>query len=135
MPAQEYTRGGLLVQEISLVKYGPDGIIAEADLSDYFASISFYESLFNIYVNGSITIYDGGNLATNLPITGTERIRVRLAQPDYEDVPVIDGEFAVIGVYDRQLSNPFAETYTIDFASNYYYTAIGHICFAGVHGR
>jgi len=55
------------------------------DLSKLFLEVNIYESIFNNFLNGKITILDTFDLITNVPITGNEDIEIDIITTQFDD--------------------------------------------------
>ena len=123
MPLEhEHQRSACNINVLGLI---PVNGTHEIDIRAFTAQIAIYESMYDLYVRGSLVIVDADNLAQSLPITGLERLRINISLPsDDAGSPVIDGEYVITGIVNKHNAQQGQELYVLDFASDYYYDSI-----------
>tara|TARA_B100000965_G_scaffold398495_1_gene416704 strand:+ start:452 stop:2008 length:1557 start_codon:yes stop_codon:yes gene_type:complete len=100
------------------------------DVSNIFESFEITESIYQMFLTGSITILDGTNLFNRIGFTGQEYIRIHICgiQGDEEKVPYsqhIDQVFRIFNVSQivRPIENPKLSAYKLEFCSPLLYEA------------
>ena len=100
-----------------------DGTVS--DLKPYFTAIEIYESLYDTFVTGVISLSDPRNLLEEMPIIGDETIEI-----EYHDMPQNFSDnksaksktqiFDVVKVSDIKVMSPHNVSFTIHFISQSY---------------
>jgi len=71
------------VENLSIIMTSNTG--KTIDLTKLFLEINIYESIFNNFLNGKITILDTLDLISNIPITGNEDIQIDIITNQFDD--------------------------------------------------
>jgi len=118
------TPGNVIIEECKLYLHDGTDVVLR-DMSDpgkpinYVAEINIYEGIFDKYLTGSIRIEDAANIITDAPIMGGEVFYLKLRTPTLDDTPanVIEKEFRVFSILDRDLNEDRSQGYTLEFMS------------------
>ena len=100
------------------------------DVSNIFETFTITESIYQMFLTGSITILDGTNLFNRIGFTGQEYIRIHVAgiQGNEETVPYsehIDQVFRIFNITQivKDIENPKLSAYKLEFCSPLLYIA------------
>lgn len=116
MANNEYTKGGdVNVSEVTLTRLS-DGY--SQSIKPQVKEIIIYESLFSHMIHGQILLYDAIGLYNTFPIVGEEKLNIKYAIPDQNEIPEIEIEAHLFSIeaIDNDDSN-FATAYVAKFVS------------------
>ena len=100
------------------------------EVSNLMVEFSISESIYQMFLTGSITLADSANFFNRIGFTGQEYIRIHIGgiQGNEEIVPAdqqIDQVFRIfnVGIHSRDIENPTNQLYTLEFCSPLLYLA------------
>ena len=100
------------------------------EVSNMMVEFNITESIYQMFLTGSITLADSANFFNRVGFTGQEYIRIHIGgiQGNEEIVPAeqqIDQVFRIfnVAIHDRDIENPTNQIYTLEFCSPLLYLA------------
>jgi len=115
--------GNYIVTDIHIIPYhreGDEGIYRQI-ITDQVIEFSLYESIENNFLSGDMSIVDGVNLVSMLPLTGFERLEFKLYTPGEEkgyDFSVKTGHpMMITGIRNKTMLKDRIQSYTLEFCS------------------
>ena len=115
--------GNYIITDINIIPYhreGDEGIFRQI-ITDQVIEFSIYESIENNFLSGDMTLVDGVNLATMLPLTGFERLEFKLYTPGEQrgyDFSVLTGHpMMITGIRNKTMLKDRVQSYTLEFCS------------------
>lgn len=94
------------------------------EVSNMMVEFNITESIYQMFLTGSITLADSANFFNRIGFTGQEYIRIHIGgiQGNEEIVPAeqqIDQVFRIfnVGIHHRDIENPTNQIYTLEFCS------------------
>ena len=100
------------------------------EVSNLMVDFTISESIYQMFLTGSITLADSANFFNRIGFTGQEYIRIHIGgiQGNEEIVPAdqqIDQVFRIfnVGIHSRDIENPTNQLYTLEFCSPLLYLA------------
>src|SRR6056300_1300038 len=115
--------GNYIVTDINIIPYhreGDEGIFRQI-ITDQVIEFSIYESIENNFLSGDMTLVDGVNLASMLPLTGFERLEFKLYTPGEQrgyDFSVLTGHpMMITGIRNKTMLKDRIQSYTLEFCS------------------
>jgi len=115
--------GNFIVTDVNIIPYhreGDEGIFRQI-ITDQVIEFSIFESIENSFLYGEMTIVDGVNLASMLPLTGFERIEFKLYTPGEQrgyDFSVLTGHpMMITGIRNKTMLKDRIQSYVLEFCS------------------
>ena len=115
--------GNYIITDINIIPYhreGDEGIFRQI-ITDQVIEFSIYESIENNFLSGDMTLVDGVNLASMLPLTGFERLEFKLYTPGEQrgyDFSVLTGHpMMITGIRNKTMLKDRIQSYTLEFCS------------------
>ena len=109
-----YVAGEFTIDSFTLVNQYNESL----DLTNMVMGFKLYESIFNKFVTGEVSIYDGLNLPKNFRMTGQEYLRIAIVQKEGVDEEAdpefsIDKTFRVYGLENNIRVNEITQSYVL----------------------
>ena len=115
--------GNFIVTDIHIIPYhreGDEGIFRQI-ITDQVIEFSIYVSLESNFLSGDMTIVDGVNLISMLPLTGFERLEFKLYTPGEQkgfDFSVLTGHpMMITGIRSKTMLKDGIQSYVLEFCS------------------
>ena len=112
--SESYAAGEFQIDSFTLINQYNESL----DLTDMVMGFKLYESIFNKFVTGEVSIFDGLNLPKNFRMTGQEYIRIAIRQKEgmneeAEEQFSIDKTFRVYGLENNIRVNEITQSYVL----------------------
>jgi len=115
--------GNFIVTDIHIIPYhreGDEGIFRQI-ITDQVLEFNIYETLESNFLSGDMTIIDGVNLISMIPLTGFERLEFKLYTPGEDrgyDFSVLTGHpMMITGIRNKAMLKDRVQSYVLEFCS------------------
>ena len=115
--------GNFILTDVHIIPYhreGDEGIYRQI-ITDQVLEFKIYESLESPFLHGDMTLIDGVNLISSIPLTGFERLEFKLYTPGEErgyDFSVLSGHpMMITGIRNKAMLKDRIQSYTLEFCS------------------
>jgi len=115
--------GNFILTDVHIIPYhreGDEGIYRQI-ITDQVLEFKIYESLESPFLHGDMTLVDGVNLISSIPLTGFERLEFKLYTPGEQrgyDFSVLSGHpMMITGIRNKAMLKDRIQSYVLEFCS------------------
>ena len=115
--------GNFILTDVNIIPYhreGDEGIYRQI-ITDQVLEFKIYESLESPFLHGDMTLVDGVNLISSIPLTGFERLEFKLYTPGEQrgyDFSVLSGHpMMITGIRNKAMLKDRIQSYVLEFCS------------------
>lgn len=108
------------ILQANLVSSSTSGEAFSVDLRNSILELQFFENLYKSYIDAKMVFLDDAGIKNYLSMQGTERINIRIGDPDNAET-VIDKTFFISRIMDAKRTNDTSEVLSLELVEEHVY--------------
>lgn len=109
------------ILQANLVSSSTTGEAFSVDIKNSILELQFFENLYKSYIDAKLVFLDDAGLKNYLSMQGTERINIRIGDPDKPTERVIDKTFFISRIMDTKRTNDTSEVLSLELVEEHVY--------------